>query len=181
MTELTDRSALVRLTDQQEIRDCLSRYCRGIDRRDRALLESVYWPDATDDHVSYVGLAPGFIDWVLPLLENMELTQHLLGQTLIQLDGEAAAAETYFSAYHRMLVAGELCNVWFGGRYVDRFEKRVGNWRLAHRRVVGDWHRSEAAPANGWDSFSMGPFPLRNTGTGNDADPSIALLKGNWF
>lgn len=40
------------LLDREAIRDCLARYCRGVDRLDRALLLSTYWPGAEDDHGS---------------------------------------------------------------------------------------------------------------------------------
>ena len=29
----------------------------------------------------------------------------------------------------------------FAGRYVDRFERRDGEWRIARRTVVHDWSR----------------------------------------
>lgn len=41
------------LWDREMIRDCLYRYCRGIDRTDEAALRSAYWPDGTDDHGAY--------------------------------------------------------------------------------------------------------------------------------
>jgi uncharacterized protein (DUF1330 family) len=31
----------------------------------------------------------------------------------------------------------------YGGRYVDRLEKRDGVWRIAKRKVLMDWNRSE--------------------------------------
>jgi hypothetical protein len=41
------------LLDRQAIHDVLMRYSRGLDRHDRKVLESVYWPDAVDDHIRY--------------------------------------------------------------------------------------------------------------------------------
>jgi hypothetical protein len=29
----------------------------------------------------------------------------------------------------------------FGGRYVDRFERREGVWKIAHRQVIFEWSR----------------------------------------
>ena len=31
----------------------------------------------------------------------------------------------------------------FGGRYVDRFERRDGTWKIAHRAVVHEWDKLE--------------------------------------
>ena len=50
------------LLDRQAIHDVLMRYSRGLDRHDRKVLESVYWPDAVDDHITYRGDAKGFIE-----------------------------------------------------------------------------------------------------------------------
>jgi hypothetical protein len=47
--------ALQQLIDKLEIHEVLTRYCRGIDRCDAELLESVYHPDATDNHGQFVG------------------------------------------------------------------------------------------------------------------------------
>ena len=45
-------AALQSLLDREAIRDCLLRYCRGIDRCDEEALRSAYWEDATDCHAS---------------------------------------------------------------------------------------------------------------------------------
>lgn len=59
-----DIESLVReLKDRQDIRDCLVRYCRGVDRFDREMVRSAYHPDAMDDHGDFVGGVENFIDW----------------------------------------------------------------------------------------------------------------------
>ena len=45
------------LSDLESIRDVARRYCRGVDRLDLEEMKSAYWPDATDDHVTFVGNA----------------------------------------------------------------------------------------------------------------------------
>ena len=37
-----------------------------------------------------------------------------------------------------------------GGRYVDRFERRDGVWRIAYRQGVNEWMRYEAASDRGF-------------------------------
>ena len=47
------------------IKACLEtarRYMHGIDRLDGDCMKSSYWPDVTDDHGSFVGNAPGFVE-----------------------------------------------------------------------------------------------------------------------
>src|SRR5512140_1867312 len=96
MTDAIDRK-LTELLDREAIRDCIYRYCRGIDRADEAALRSAYWPDATDRHGAYAGPASAFIDKVLPNLRGGRFVHHV-GNVLIELHGDVAAAESYFIA-----------------------------------------------------------------------------------
>jgi ketosteroid isomerase-like protein len=122
------------------IRDCLYRYCRGIDRADEAALRSAYWPDAVDNHGAYRGSASGFIDWALKTLPSIERGVHQIHNVIIDYAGDAADAESYFTALQRQTdSAGALAQWHMAGRYIDRFEKRAEVWRIAHRTVVFDW------------------------------------------
>ena len=55
----TEDARLTELLDREAIRDCIYRYCRGIDRADEASLRSSYRPDATDRHEPYAGPVEG--------------------------------------------------------------------------------------------------------------------------
>jgi len=136
-----------RLLDEAAIRRVLYRYCRGIDRIDAELIRSAYWPGATDDHGVFTGSAEEFARWVVGVLATFEQTQHSLHQTSIDVLGDRAFTETYFDARHRLRREGRLMLETFGGRYLDRFERRDGEWRIAHRVVVHDWSRIEEVPA----------------------------------
>jgi ketosteroid isomerase-like protein len=134
---------LRRLVDEAEIRKVHMRYCRGIDRMDWELIRSCYHPDAIDDHGEYVGGIDGFIDYCKAGCPTFVSTTHFTGNQLIEVDGAVAWAETYARAYHR--VAGKDGepdkDLVVNTRYVDRFEKRAGEWRIAHRKVVVDTDR----------------------------------------
>src|ERR1700722_11430573 len=158
MTQVT--KILQQLADREGIRDCLIRYSRGIDRRERDTLASVYWPEATDDHLLYSGSAAGFIEWILPLLHTMEQSMHLLGNIIIDLQLPLALTETYFVAYHLRRVdgSGDLSDQTLGGRYLDRLEKREDEWRIAERKLVIDWI-TEYPSSNPWKATLPGvPF-----------------------
>jgi hypothetical protein len=86
------------LLDREAIRDCLFRYCRGIDRADEAILRSTYWPDATDCHGAYRGSADGFIAQAIPRLLRGGRGVHQVSNILIELHGAVAAAESSFLA-----------------------------------------------------------------------------------
>lgn len=173
-------STLDDIVAREAIRDCLARCCRALDRRDRHLLESVFWPDAVDDHIQFKGDAAGYVDWVMPLLAQIDLTSHCLGQILIDVDGDSAAVETYFQAYHRFTTAEPPRDELLCGRYVDRFEQRGGEWRIAFRRVIADWHQ-HLPSRGGFDNFAAGSIPPANIGVASLQDPSFALLGGAWI
>ena len=139
---------LQRLLDEAAIQRVLVQYGRGVDRGDQELIRDVYWPDATDDHGGYKGSGYGFAPYVVKALNAHALaTQHGLQQASIELSGETAHVESYVLARHKVRRDGRLVLETFGGRYVDRFEKRGGAWRIAHRQVVYDWSKLEPIAA----------------------------------
>lgn len=145
-------TTLEELLDRESIRDCLMRYCRGIDRMDRELLESVYWPDALDDHGNFKGTAADFLDLALDKVAKMDATAFFIGNILIELQGAVAHVETYFNVYHRQVREdGSRYDLNTSGRYIDRFEKRGGEWRVADRLVKHDWFR-EYEDSGDWDA-----------------------------
>jgi hypothetical protein len=164
-----------RSESREAIRDCLYRYCRGIDRADAAVLRSAYWPEAIDDHVLFNGNAYDFIDWCVPLLTQVEHSQHMLGNMLIEIDGDTATAETYYHAYERRRRAsGYPYEMYVGGRYLDRFERRGGEWRIIHRLVMWDWYRHFKDSAD-LEKGVFGNGPVRMSGKFPN-DPLYALL-----
>ncbi|HEY3654695.1 MAG TPA: nuclear transport factor 2 family protein [Steroidobacteraceae bacterium] len=140
------------LLDKDSIRDVLTRYCRGIDRVDSEVLESVFWPDAPTDYFAYVGLSPGFVDFMMEALPQIEQTTHMIGNILLNMAGEKCEAETYVQAYHRMRAPasplppgskkGTPWDFVLGARYIDHFEKRDDEWRIARRYLCWDWCRN---------------------------------------
>jgi hypothetical protein len=142
---MNEAASLQALLDREAIRDCLYRYCRGIDRCDEAALRSAYWEDATDCHGAWNGSASGFIDQALAKLRQGGRRVHQITPVLNDLHGDAAAVESSFFALQATAAQPEhqtfLC-----GRYVDRFERRAGQWRVAARTVVYDWIEERARP-----------------------------------
>lgn len=143
------------LHDREMIRDCLFRYCRGVDRADETALRSAYWPDGFDQHGAYQGNVAGFIDWVFQTLPSVERCIHQIHNILIELRGAEAAVESYFTALQRQPGRdGKLADVFLAGRYLDRFEKRGTEWRVAHRTVVFDWiDEQPARPGSAAERF----------------------------
>ncbi|HAA67283.1 MAG TPA: nuclear transport factor 2 family protein [Acidimicrobiaceae bacterium] len=155
------------LLAKQEIGDVIYRYARGIDRLDFDLVRSCYHPDAVDDHGAFKGNVDEFIEMCREFLPRWTATMHFMGNVLIdEIDGTAARAETYAVAYHRREATenSEGKDDVFGIRYVDRFEKREGRWRIAHRIVATEWRRVDPVKAKN----SRGAVGAWGTRDGND-------------
>jgi hypothetical protein len=128
------------LVDRQAIADVVLRYCRGIDRLDLELVRSCYHADATDDHGTFSGTRDEYVDWVAGVLARFTGTMHVVANQLVEVDGDDARSETYGVSYHW----GEPFddhrrNFTTGFRFVDRFARRDGEWRIARRVAVREW------------------------------------------
>ncbi|MFB9982566.1 nuclear transport factor 2 family protein [Mesorhizobium kowhaii] len=171
-----DQEKIIELTDREAIRDCLYRYCRGIDRADEAALRSSYWPDAQDNHGAYCGSADGFIRFALAVFETGPRNIHQIANILIEFTSRAeATVESYFTALQRGPDNdGEIRQTLLCGRYCDLFQKREGQWRIAERTVVYDWCEEQTPPAVA-EAERFGP--RRPIGAPYPHDPVYALGK----
>lgn len=146
------------LLDREKIRDCVARLARGEDRRDAALLTASFWPDSTFDYGVHSGAFPDYLAWVVPGSPAIPVTQHILGQTLIDLQDDRAKAETHVVSYHRVRNGEEERDTCIGGRYLDDMEARGGEWRVARRVMLYDWFQ-DFGPSVDWSQGVMGyPF-----------------------
>jgi ketosteroid isomerase-like protein len=127
------------ILDKAAIADCVHRYCRGVDRLDAETIKSAYHPDAYDDHGELKGSVDEFVAELVPLLRsNYVSTSHNICNQLVDLDGDRAFVESYLIAVHVTESDGNQWQEIVFGRYVDRFERRDGDWRIVHRVVVID-------------------------------------------
>lgn len=127
------------LEDQIALRDVVMRYCRGCDRRDFTLVRSLYHDDAVDDHgAMFRGGPDEFVAWLPQVMARWELTVHSVTNSLFAIDGDRADGEHHVTAYHRSLPP-ERREYIVHGRYLDRYERRNGAWKFAHRSLVFDY------------------------------------------
>lgn len=133
------------LAARRDIMDACQRYMRGQDRLLPELHLSAFHEDAYVDCGLYAGSAAGFVEFAQGFLGELKGSQHLIGQSQIRIDGDSADGEVYFIAWHRIVEDGEDKDLFVAGRYVDRYEKRNGEWRIAKRRELIDWARTDPA------------------------------------
>ena len=149
---------LTALLEREKIRECVVRLARGEDRRDAKLISASYWPDSTTDYGVFVGSFDKYLEWVVPGSPAIPVTQHVLGQSTIDLADNRARVETHVISYHRVNMGHEERDTVIGGRYLDRIEKRGGEWRIAHRVMLYDWFNDFGSSVD-WSKGVMGlPF-----------------------
>jgi hypothetical protein len=125
------------LMDRQAILDCIARHARGHDRHDTELLTSTYHADGIDEHGFTINKGPEYAKWANAIhTAGAKLHTHNITTHLCEIDGDVAHAESY------VIVAllnndGESARL-ISGRYIDRLERREGEWRIALRRSTVD-------------------------------------------
>lgn len=128
---------LERLADEQDIRDCLTRFSRGMDRFDREIFLSAFHADATMAAGPFVGSPAACYDWAVPMHEAGQVsTHHNLLNCTIEITGDTAHSETYYLFVGRNR---DESNWIAGGRYIDRLERRAGVWKIALRTNAIEW------------------------------------------
>lgn len=160
---------LATFRDRQAIAETLNIYCRAIDSADTDLLKSVFHPDGVNDLGDTQVNAHAWAEQVIPVLRGkFTHTLHSVSNLDIRLDGDRAVSESAFSAYHQMLVGRDDLVRFFGrdyaeaavyddrglsrheyigtGRYLHRWERRQGEWRMTLRLPSNEFNRF--APAS---------------------------------
>jgi hypothetical protein len=162
------------LADREAIRDCIYIAARGLDRCDPKLLRAAYWPDADIDLELFGGSLDQFVEKSIRSLEqNYESVMHSVSNILIRLGGAVAGAESHVYGYHCYTGDGGRRDAIICGRYLDRFERRNGEWRIAARTVIVDWYRIYPDSAD-WREGPLG-MPVER-GVRGAQDISYALL-----
>lgn len=137
-------SRLIALLDKADIHDRLMRYARGIDRNDGDLCQDTFWPDALVDHghSKFKGDTVGKL-FATVSKHNAHRQVHQITNLVIELNGDLATSEAqhwYTAETERNEVPYLLSR---SLRYVDRWEKRNGEWRIFHRTTIESWNKVE--------------------------------------
>jgi hypothetical protein len=126
------------------IREAMNRYLLGVDRLDAGLIESAFHEDAVIDHAGFTWSGGEIGEIVVSAISTMfDRSMHLLGNQLIEFVGEYAFSESYVLDHCVLPVPDDDTLIFRSLRYVDRFEKRDGNWRIQARHTLREWDRLE--------------------------------------
>ena len=158
-----DQYSAERIADRMAIQDVLFKWCRAVDRLDYDGMRAVFHPDAIDNHLAYVGGVDGLIEWIRERHKPIPFSSHQVSNILIEFATPVLAlVETCVRALQRypanakaslaQLSGGQVGRPGVGidmltsSRYVDRFECRNGEWRIARRTLVPDWKQLLEVP-----------------------------------
>ena len=135
-------NTLESLIAKQDITELIYLYMRGLDRWDAELLHSLFHQDAWCEYGFMNGGAGAFIDYCMEALAGHEANHHFVGNILIDVDGDEAFGEVYFNAYHKIRGDEGFEDMIIAGRYLDRYQRRQGQWKFAYRSELVDWSHS---------------------------------------
>jgi len=167
----TDQSALATLIAKDEIRELVLLYSRGVDRKDAALLRTLYTKDGTDTHGdSFDGNAEDYVQFLEKSFPYMRYSGHHVCNHMISVNGDQGEGEVYALAYHYIPDGkGGWAEDFMAVRYIDRYRKEDGRWRFAKRVVTYDYRTNRPMPS----PTSEAPVPV--------ADASYETLRSRLF
>ena len=157
--------ALQELLDKQAITERIFDYARSMDRMDEELGKACFHEDSIADYGEAVfqGDGSGFVEMCMKAHPMFKSHAHQISNVRIWIDGpDKARSESYVDATLRRIdEEGKTFDIRNCGRYVDEWEKRDGEWRIAKRQYLVDLDQS--GPNGGL---------FETTGTRDRTDPS---------
>jgi hypothetical protein len=185
---MVDMDKLQRLIDKDEIATALQRWSNALGRCDWDRVRELFHDDAIDTHGTFDGEIDAFVAWQKQHHDGIEQSVHFLSPVDVEFaDADTALVQTYVTVYQRFGVnarqprldvlgpdrehhAKPMQGIMVG-RYIDRFERRDGAWKVASRLVAFEWLRVDDAP---WDI----PFQAHWTAAKRDrSDPIYEIRK----
>ncbi len=127
-------------TDHQEILDVVIGYTWAIDTRRFDALATIFADDATADlrGVQCAGVQ-AIIDRIERPVSRLDVTQHLVGNHQIEIDGDTATHRCHLQSQHVKHGTPGGDNLLIGGIYEDRLVRTAAGWRISHRTMRETW------------------------------------------
>jgi hypothetical protein len=124
------------ITDREQILACVVNNARGCDRHDVDLLSSSYHADGIDEHgAAQINQGSEYSDWANMVHSKGSIQNlHHITNHSCTIEGDVAHAESYVIGLF-FNADGHTARL-LSGRYVDRLERRDGQWRIALRRCT---------------------------------------------
>jgi len=129
--------SLQQVSDRLEINDLLIDYATAVDSKDLDAWDDIFTPDAYIDYSAMGGAKgpmPEVRTWLKKAFERFPMSQHMIGNSRVHLDGDSARARTI--CYNPMQMPdgkGGFQLAMFGLWYVDQLVRTRQGWRIAER------------------------------------------------
>ncbi|AKK30550.1 ethyl tert-butyl ether degradation protein EthD [Mycobacterium sp. EPa45] len=126
---------MTQLRDERAIERALILFARAMDDRDWTTMAEILADDAQGDFGTgrLVG-APAIIGLIRGYLDNCGATQHLLGNVLVDVQGDSAVSRAYIRDVHLDSANTPTTRFYTIGDYRDTWRRRPdGSWCLAER------------------------------------------------
>lgn len=160
---------------KRALRDVGLAYCRAVDRGDEDLLASLFTEGARISAGDYDGDVAGFAASQVTGKPGLIRSFHSISTDYYEIDGDQALGTTYVIRFDTAIKGGEERDTLQGGRFLDRFEREGGVWKIAERRYVIEWILD--LPGTGmWDKGIYAQLPLH--GTRGPDDPVYKFWAG---
>ena len=170
-TAMNDAEALDRVISHQAIIELGCKYARGVDRGDPDTIMEAFHEDASILAGVFNGPAKAFAVEVTKTLDTVSpRVMHSVSNHWVDINGDSAVGESYVLAY-QCVVGAEPQDVLTGGRYIDKYERRDGVWKIAQRSFVMDWTTSSPSK----NLLESGMFEGMTQGQRGKSDPVFAL------
>jgi len=136
-----DKREVDQLVAEAQCTRLLHAYGRAVDWCDKAGLAELFWPDARVDLGFFAGSGSQAVDFLLANAARSERRFHATLNIVLDINGDQALSDSC-SVTHAVAAEEGGQNVWqlFYGRYLDRLERRSGEWRFAERRYLLNFH-----------------------------------------
>ena len=145
MSELStdERAALHRLMDESAVRQVITNYTYAADWRNRALFDSLFWPDADITIGPFMGDGVAFADFAASLGADARRRLHMFSGERIALFGDTASAEVgCVIVIRRELEDGGTRDDFMWGRYLFELAKRGGVWKVSRLNTLANLNES---------------------------------------
>lgn len=165
------------ISAEMEIRNLVHACTRAVDRGDVECLKAAFHPDAVAEY----GFNPSktvseFLTRYEQQIPTVWDVQHNLTTSVIRIEGDYAEGESYVIAYHLFEEGGTTKCLAIGGRYLDKYERRGGVWKISHRIGIEDWSVKAPAPATRGDGL-VGEIPKGGRGSSDPTFEFFRLIK----
>lgn len=136
---MTDKEMIKELYDKECIKQKIYTYTRAVDRIDEELVKEVFTEDAEANYGYDKGKAIDVVGRILDMHRTYYSTSHQITNILLKVNGDKATSESYATCYvYFRDEQGETIPSYTATRYLDKWERRNGDWKIVERVLAMD-------------------------------------------